>query len=269
MSFHELRRDSLLYYQSDRLQSRHGFSTRYGGVSTGFLASLNLGVNRGDNAACVNENYRRFGQAIGFDPAHAVLSKQVHRDDIRIVTREDWGAGLLRPNGYEADGLITNVPDTALMVFSADCGTVLLEDPVTGAVGACHAGWRGTALGIAEKTAREMIRVYGCRAEDLRAALGPCISLCCFETDANVPDAMRAALGRDAEPGITFNGSKYHVDMKYMNRVFLLRAGLREEQIDASPLCTACDPETFWSYRRAGDDRGSLAAVIVAGGDAG
>lgn len=266
MSFTELRRDTLLCYQSDCLTARHGFSTRFGGVSSDHLASMNLGTNRGDAVGNVMENYRRMGQAIGFTPDHCVLTRQVHTDNIQIVTKDDWGRGLFRPAGWDCDGLITDTPDTALLVFSADCGTVLLEDPETGAVGACHAGWRGTALGIAGKTAREMVRAFGCKPENIRAALGPCISQCCFETDANVPDAMREALGEAAAPFITYNGIKYHVDMKGINREFLLQAGLLPEHIDVSPLCTACDPETFWSYRRHGDARGSLAAVIVAGG---
>lgn len=266
MSFHELRRDSLLCYQSDMIQHRHGFTTRLGGVSTGDLASMNLGVHRGDVPEHVVENYRILGEAIGFDPKQIVCSVQVHESTVRTVTQDDWGKGLYQHTDYEADALITNVPGTALMVYSADCGTVLLEDPVTGAVGACHAGWRGTALGIAMHTVLEMERVYGCKPENIRAALGPCIGQCCFETDGDVPAAMRNALGPLAEPAILPRGRKYHVDLKELNRTFLLKAGVFPDHIDISPLCTACDPDTFWSARKHGDKRGSLGAVIVAGG---
>lgn len=265
MSFHELRQEALLLYRSDNLKSRHGFTTRYGGVSTGFLSSMNLGANKGDDPENVLKNYGILGSAVGFAPEKTVFSVQVHRDDVRKVTAEDWGTGLFHKAGYEADGLITNVPGTALTVFSADCGTILLEDPVTGAVGACHAGWRGTALGIAGKTAREMVRHFGCAPENLHASLGPCISRCCFETDRDVPDAMIAALGDAALPAIEQTGEKFHVDLKYLNRQFLLQAGLRPENIDVSPLCTCCDPDTFWTHRKHGNQRGSLAAVIVAG----
>ena len=265
MSFHELRRDTLLCYQSDLLHSRHGFSTRLGGVSTGHLASMNLGVRRGDIPENVEENYRVLGQAIGFDPHKVVGAVQVHADGIRTVTEADWGKGLYAHTDYEADGLITNVPGTALFVYSADCGTVLLEDPVTGAVGACHAGWRGTALGIAGKMVLEMRRVFGCDPKHIRAALGPCIGRCCFETDGDVPKAMRDALGAEAEAAITQTGEKYHVDLKALNSLFLKKAGVLESNIDVSPLCTACDPDTFWSHRRHGDQRGSLGAVIIPG----
>jgi YfiH family protein len=265
MSFHEYRRQALLCYKSDSLSSPHGFTTRLGGVSTGHFTSMNLRLHRGDDPEHVRKNYEILGEAIGFDPHQIVSAAQVHGDEIRLVTKADWGKGLDTPTDYEADGLITNVPGTALIVFSADCGTVLLEDPVTGAVGACHAGWRGTALGIAGKTVREMARQFGCKPENIRAALGPCIGGCCFETDGDVPEAMRRALGSEAEAAITKTGEKYHVDLKLLNTAFLEKAGILAEHIDVCPLCTACDPDTFWSYRRHGDQRGSLGAVIVAG----
>lgn len=265
MSFHELRRGELLCYQSTNINCHHGFTTRLGGVSTGHLASMNLALKKGDTPENIAKNYEILGDAIGFDPGKTVFSVQVHRDDIRTVTEKDWGKGLIAHTDYEADGLITNVPGTALFVFSADCGTVLLEDRVTGAVGACHVGWRGTALGLAGKTAREMCEKFGCKQENIHAALGPCISRCCFETDSDVPEAMRSALGAEAEPAIEKNGEKYHVDLKYINRLFLLKAGLLPEHIDVTELCTCCQPDVFWSHRVHRDSRGSIGAVIVAG----
>ena len=266
MSFYELKQDALLCYQSDQLQSAHGFTTRLGGVSTGYLASMNLGVRRGDTPENVQTNYTILGTAIGFDPHKVVCAVQVHRDDVRLVTAQDWGKGLYSHTDYEADALITDVPGTALFVYSADCGTILLEDRASGAVGACHAGWRGTALGIAEKAARAMMNQFGGKPENLYAALGPCIGRCCFETDRDVADAMQQALGSEADAAISWDGQKYHVDLKHLNTLFLRRAGIPEDHIDVSPLCTACDTDTFWSHRRHGDQRGSLGAVIVAGG---
>ncbi len=265
MSFHECRRDAFLCYQSDYLKSAHGFTTRLGGVSSGQFSTMNLGIHRGDEPENVRENFRIAGRIIGFDPAKSVCAAQVHGDTVRTISAEDWGKGLNRKTDYEADGLMTNVPGTALLVFSADCGTVLLEDPMTGAVGACHAGWRGVALGIAGKTVQAMAETYGCDPGTIRAVLGPCISKCCFETNMDVPKAMLDALGEEAREGIARVGGKYHVDLKYLNRLLLEKAGVPETQIDVSPLCTACDPETFWSHRRHGEQRGSLAAVIVAG----
>ena len=267
MSFHELRQGDLLCYQSDLISARHGFTTRLGGVSAGHLRSMNLGVRRGDDPANVEENYAILGRAIGFEPRKIVCAVQVHGDTVRTCTAADWGKGLFSLTDYEADGLVTNVPGTALMVYSADCGTILLWDPVTGTVGACHAGWWGAALGIAQKTAQAMAERFGAKPEDLRAALGPCIGKERFETDGDVPEAVRKGLGEDAEACIEGRGEKYHVDLQLVNRTFLLRAGLLPEHIDVLPLCTASDPETFWSARVHGDRRGSLGAVIAMGGN--
>ena len=166
------------------------------------------------------------------------------------------------------DALITDEPGLSLTVFSADCGTVLLYDPVRQAIGAVHAGWRGCAAGIVQKTVAAMCDAYGCRAENLMAALGPCIGPCCFETDSDVPEAMRAELMADAEPFITFNGTKFHVDLAGLNRQWLLRSGVLPGHIECAELCTACHPELFWSYRKMGDSRGVQAAVIALEGRA-
>ena len=269
MSFLAHKENGLLIKTSTVLSGvRHGFSTRIGGVSPAPWDSLNLGVGRGDDMDRIRENYRRFCAALGVDEHRAVLSKQVHEDNIRHVTADDCGKGLFRDRDYTSvDAMVTDTPEIPLVVFSADCGTILLEDPVTGAVGACHAGWRGTALGIAEKTVTAMVNAYGCDPNNIRAALGPCISPCCFETDEDVPQAMIAALGDEAMPAITTKGAKYHVDIKYLNRLFLQKAGVLPEHMDTSPLCTACDPDQFWSARRHKDQRGSLGAIIVAGGN--
>ena len=141
---------------------RHGFSTRIGGVSPAPWDSLNLGVGRGDDMDRVRENYRRFCAALGVDEHRAVLSKQVHEDNVRHVTAEDCGKGLFRDRDYTSvDAMVTDTPGIPLVVFSADCGIILLHDPVHGAVGAAHAGWRGAAGGIVYKTVRRMQELFG------------------------------------------------------------------------------------------------------------
>ena len=273
----------------------HGFSTRQGGVSRPPWDSLNLGPSRGDNPAAVKENYRRFCAAVGeahretmrqreaeaerkvkarreaearrgtvtIRPENAVLAKQVHETTVRPVTGGDAGKGLYRERDFTADALITIEPGLPLVVFSADCGILLLHDPASGAVGAVHAGWRGCAGGIVEKAAREMERLYGTDSSRLRAAIGPCIGPCCFETDDDVPDAMRTALGSGAEPYLARRGAKWHVDLAGLNRLWLIRAGVPEDNIDVCGVCTACHPEDYWSHRKMGEARGVQTALIM------
>ena len=254
--------NSITYLRADSLEGvTHGFSTRLGGVSPAPWDSLNLGVGRGDTMENVQENYRRFCAALGTDDRRAVLSKQIHEDVVRHVTEADAGKGLYRDRDYSSvDGMVTNVPHLPLVVFSADCNVILLYDPVQRAIGACHAGWRGTALGIAKKTAQEMVRLFGCEARNIRAAIGPAIGQCCFETDEDVPAALREALGAEAEPYITWNGTKYHIDLKAVNALWLRKAGV--ETIDICDHCTACRPDLYWSHRKMGNARGAQIAMI-------
>ncbi len=241
----------------------HGFSTRLGGVSSGIYASLNLGPTRGDEPDCVRENYRRFCAAIGADAARLVMTNQVHGTVIRTVSASDGKADPYDREEYACDGLITNVPGLALTIFSADCISVLLYDPVRRVIAAVHAGWRGTAGDIVGKAARQMRADYGCRPEEILAAVGPGISQCCFETHADVPEAMTAALGGLAEPHmISLGNGKFKVGLKEINAALLARAGLRPDHIEVSGDCTACLPEKYWSHRVTQGQRGSQAAIL-------
>lgn len=245
--------------------SPHRFTDRSGGVSTGHLSSLNLGFSRGDERENVLENHRRLAEAVGYDLEKLVCTHQIHTDTVRVVTEADWGQGVFHSPAPECDGLVTNVPGTAVMAFGADCTVTLLEDPVTGAVGAVHAGWRGTALGIVAKAVDTMVSAFGSRREDIRACIGPCIQRCCFETRSDVPEAMLNALGDDARIAIDDHGDgTYHVDLVDLNSIWLKRAGIVEPW--ALPYCTACDTERFWSHRKVGDRRGVQAGVIVCTG---
>ena len=253
----------LILLKADGIRAEHAFTTRPGGVSKGHLASLNLSFGRGDDPENVFENYRRLGEAVGFDTHCAVLSKQTHSDIVYRAEEQDWGSGLYRPALPPCDALITDVPGTALMVFTADCTPILLHDPVTGAVGAVHAGWRGTAMALAAKTAAAMCDAYGCRPEDLRAAIGPNIGPCHFETDADVPDAMYAAFGDGIAPYIRRAGEKYFVDLKGINAHTLRQAGVTG--LDISTDCTACRGDLLWSHRATKGRWGSQGAVIICG----
>jgi len=269
MPFATHTQNALIWLTSSQLEgTAHGFSTRPGGVSAPPWDRLNLGPTRGDAPAAVTENYRRFCGVIGTDPQRMVMSHQVHETTIRVCTSADCGKGLTRERDYTADGLVTNEPGLPLVVFSADCGLILLHDPVNRAIGAVHAGWRGCAAGIVEKAVQTMTDVYGSDSAHIRAALGPCIGACCFETDDNVPEAMLAALGSEAEPYLKRHSIKWHVDLAGLNRQWLLRAGVLPEHIDVSGLCTACHPELFWSHRKMGEQRGlQVAMIALPGGD--
>ncbi len=242
----------------------HGFSTRLGGLSPAPWDSLNLGANRGDDPANVRKNFRRFCAALGTDPDALVKNHQIHSDRVRPVGPADVMGDPAAPGSFEADGLVTDVPGVCLTVFSGDCIPILLYDPKRRCIAAAHAGWRGTASGIAARAVEAMVLNYGCRPEHILAAIGPGISPCCFETHGDVPDGLRSGLGGDAEKFIRPlpGGEKFSVDLKGANARWLERAGLAPGHIALCTACTACRLNEFWSHRLQGNTRGSMAAMI-------
>ena len=125
------------------------FSTRLGGVSEGYYSSLNLSFDRGDDPARVLENFKRIGASMGVAVEDMVLSKQTHTTNVRVVTEEDKGKGVMRERNYtDVDGMITNVPGICLVTSYADCVPLYFVDPVKKAIGLSHSGWRGTVAGM-------------------------------------------------------------------------------------------------------------------------
>jgi len=251
---------TLEYLTAQGITTPHCFTTRFGGVSAGSQSSLNLAFGRGDTMENVEENLRILAKALDFDPAKYVLTRQTHSDIVRVVTDSDC-AGFCHHAYPECDALVTNTAGVALLVFTADCTPILLQDVVTGAVGAAHAGWRGTAQKIAAKTARAMVEAFGCDPKNIHAAIGPNIGFCHFETDADVPQAILAAYGEEASAFIEKRGEKFHLDLKEINALALRQVGV--ENIELSDDCTMCQPHRFWSHRYTRGDRGSQGAVIV------
>ena len=236
-------KDGLIYMTAPVITAKHAFSTRFGGVSEGGLASLNLGFNRGDERERVIENYRILGAALGIDVMRAAYTKQVHGTHVRLVT---------------------NVKGLPIFCFTADCVPLLLHDPVRGTAGAVHCGWR-SSVGDIPGVAVGLMCDLGSRPGDIRAAIGPAIGYCCFETDADVPEAVERWLGGDTEGLIRKKDvpGKYLVDLRGALRRRRLQPGRAPEHIAGADECTMCRHEKYWSHRHTrGGPRGSQCAVI-------
>lgn len=254
--------NGVMFSRSELLDVPHGFSTRLGGVSEGIFASLNLGHRRGDEAEKVRKNYELFCEATKTDVNSVVMANQVHGNTVKFVSTEHVKKDLLDPTKFEADGLVTNTAGITLVVFSADCVPLLFHDPVRKVIAAVHAGWRGTALAIAAEGVRAM-EALGCRVADIRCAIGPAIGKDCFETDEDVPEALRAGLGAWTQDYCFPAGNgRFRVDLKGINGAILRRAGVLEEHLAVSADCTCCRHETYWSHRFTKGQRGSQAAAI-------
>ena len=253
----------------------NGFSTRLGGVSEGYLSSLNLGFGRGESDENVLENFRRIGESIGFDYRKLVAAQQTHTTNLRLVGTEDAGKGIVRPRDYEnIDGLVTDVPGLPLVTFFADCVPLYFLDPVKKAIGLSHSGWRGTAGKIGAKTVRFMQEKFGSRAEDIIACIGPSICRDCYEVSTDVAEEFIKAFDIKEElqnhpdnikGKILYrkDNGKFLLDLRNACRAGLLEAGLRNENIHNADICTCCNRELLYSHRGSNGKRGSLAAFLM------
>lgn len=264
MAFTLVKKGELEYMTSPLITVPHAFTTRRGGVSRGIYSSLNFRIRSDDEPENVRSNYKIICDELGTTPERLVFSKQVHGDTVRLATSADCHKVLYCTTPYEADGLITREKGLPLVIFIADCIPILLYDPETPAVGAVHAGWRGTVSDIAGKAVAKMRRHFGTKPENIRAAIGQGISFCCFETGPEVPEAVVRLLGRNAAPFIsTRGGGKFMVDLKGINSFLLERTGVLPSNIDVSDECTACLSDKYWSHRVTQGRRGVAGAFIM------
>ena len=222
MSFKENTINDITFMTASNISTTHGFSTRSGSVR----------------------------RALDIIEDDIVCLRQVHSTNVFAVGTEHRGKAL-KPSA-EGDALLTNQPNVALVVFTADCVPILLHDPVKNVIGAVHAGWRGTANDIMAKAVEKMKEEYDCSPSDIKAAIGPCISKCCYETGKDVADVISS---------YEYTGGKYMVDLKEANRISLINSGVTD--IEISDDCTSCKNDKYWSHRVAGTKRGIQAAIIT------
>ena len=241
----------------------HLFTTRTGGVSTGDCASMNLSFTRGDLQEAVMENYRRVCQVLSVSPEDVVASVQTHTTNIRHATVADGGKGVLYPQDYQdIDGLVTDEPGVVLACFFADCVPLYFVDPVKHAIGLAHSGWRGTVNRMGECMVRKMQEDFGSNPQDLIAAIGPSICRDCYEVGGDVAQefAEQFAGTEVVTPGM--KPGKYQLDLWLANKIILTRAGIPEEQMYVTDICTCHNPDYLFSHRASHGRRGNLAAFL-------
>lgn len=253
---------TLPLWQFNNLQNqsgiRHFVSGRAGGVSSGEVGTFNLSFKVVDSAENVRENRRRLAEAMQVLPEHLLFPAQTHSTNVRLVQAHTHGDDLTN-----TDALITNVPDRCICVMSADCVPILLYDPVQRAVGAVHAGWRGTVGKILSRTVEAMQSNYNTRPKNLLAGIGPSICPQVYEVGAEVLAAVRETFGNvngliDRENA----GGKGYLNLWEANRVQLLQAGVPAASIEVAGICTYQQSNDFFSARKSGNRAGRFAAGI-------
>ena len=251
----------LSFEMLDRMGIPNLYSTRYrsydadtGRGEPGLRVVVMKTEDRDEAAPVVIESRARLAGQLGSDIEHECITDQKHTDNVLVVSPEDlgpvWPADM-PPYRQNVDGMVTDIPDALLTVFGGDCPPVYIADPVRGAIGLVHAGWRGTLARIPSVAIDLMVERFGCRTEDMYAAVGPGICMDCYEMGDEVYDVFAAEWGRIDTDKIMkrYPDGKYHLDLRSANRMSLFSAGIPSDHIAISNVCTMCNADTFYSYR--------------------
>lgn len=245
---------------------RHLFSTRVGGVSKGIYSTMNLSYTRGDEKEAVDENFRRIAEALGCKTDDIVCSDQTHTVNLRVVSREDGGKGIIRPRDYtDIDGLLTDESGIVLATFYADCVPLYFVDTGRRAVALAHSGWRGTVSRMGRCVVGKMREVYGTDPKDIVAVIGPSICQECYEVSEDVAEAFAGEFrkkGQADELLVSKGNGKYQLDLWRANEIVLTEAGIPAQQIQVTDLCTCHNSEYLFSHRASKGKRGNLGAFL-------
>jgi polyphenol oxidase len=252
---------------------RHGISTRHGGTSDPPYDSLNLGYSTPDSEDCVAENRSRFATALGISRDTLVTAHLTHGSDVAVFDADspdswpmEWRR--VRPGSqrftwvFDADAVIGTAPSLTFLLTAADCTPILFWDPVRAVVGAAHAGWRGTARGIAGNVVRAMTRSFGTDASDVIAGIGPSMGPCCYAVGNDVVDSFG---GFGMDPALIEDPDEIRLDLWESNRRQLLAAGVPYGSIGIMGLCTGCHVFDFFSHRAEAGRTGRMAGAIGRG----
>ena len=250
----------LINYQFDDLFPKgvvHGVFSRKGGVSPKPWDSLNLGGTVGDLRENVIENRKRIFSSVRLAVETIFDVWQVHSAD---VIRTDSPRPLDQPH-QKADAIITNRPGVTLFMRFADCVPVLFYDPEKHVIGIAHAGWKGTVNKIAVETVTAMKSTYGCQSKNIRVGIGPSIGVDHYEIGPDVIAAVRASFGNASKLVLTEKNGSVYFDLWEANRISLEQAGV--ESIHIAGICTACDPDNWFSHRVENGKTGRFGALIA------
>lgn len=266
--FELVNKNGVFLLKSTVLKSKHGFSTRIGGVSElEYTKSLNLAYGRGDDEDVVRKNLYIFANAVGVDATRIISVAQIHSNFVRVVDESNAGEGVYKKHALECDGYITEVNDLPIAIKTADCVPILIEarndDGEVLMVSALHAGWRGTADKIV-CVAIDKLLSFGIKSENIYVAIGPCIRQCCYEVGFDFVDAIEEKLGQnyskkyiDKKPD-----GKIYADISGMNLELVISCGVPQNNVDVLNNCTCCDSKLFFSHRRQKGKRGSMMNII-------
>ena len=267
--FSLLKKNALAYLQAPVFNHCdflvHAFCTRVGGASQDEYKSLNMSFREGDEEFRVLANWDKLATAFEIPMENFLVLNQVHGDDIFVI--KPHGDYFTSRESLNYDAIVTNRPNLAICIKTADCVPVFVADPVGKVIAAVHAGWRGSARSITAKVVRSMKSQFGSDPRDLLAAIGPSIGPCCYEVDAATAGAFRQHTGaaQFLQPGI--RKDRWMLDLAAVNYAQLREAGLPADAIERSGSCTMCRQDAFFSHRGSGGITGRQINFMMIKGD--
>lgn len=202
-------------------------------------------------------NRKIFLDNLGIDYRNLACAKQIHASRVRYVNEEDRGKGALsyEDSLADTDALITDKRNLPLAVFTADCLSVFLYDPKTAAIGLIHAGWRSSRERITTKAIKLMEQQFNTKAKDVHVGFGPSIRICCYGVKKEFNDLFPNEL--------TERGGHYYLDLVKVNKQQVLDLGVKDEHIFDSGICTSCQNQDFFSYRKESNICGRIMSVVM------
>jgi len=247
------------FYQFSLLSKEKGLLHAVSKKEENSPYAFSMALHTGEDQEKIVENRRALAKQLSIDDnAVFVVANQTHSDHITVIKkREIRGWEGLDDAVEDCDALITNLPDVILTILTADCVPILLYDPSKRVVAAVHAGWRGTKARIAAKTIQTMEKSFGSDPSDIIAGVAPAIGKCCYE----VGDDVASHFGDNAEE-MEQNGEKFMLDLPMINKKQMLEAGIAEDHIEMSDICTACETSQFFSYRKEKGCSGRFMSMI-------
>jgi polyphenol oxidase len=241
-----------------------GFTTKNGGFSSMPYSTLNFGLHVGDSEESVVKNKQKLSALIDFPTKTWVAAEQTHGTVIKQIVKEDSGRGLINYSDsiQNTDGFYTQEKGILLTMCYADCVPIYYIDQITKTIGIVHAGWKGTVNGIATRMI-DLWKTLGIDPQTILVTIGPSICKKCYIVDDYVINYVQNIL-EDVEqkPYNLIVKGQYHLDLKELNRLLLLKSGVKETNIHVTGLCSSCDEQEFFSFRRDNGTTGRMMSFI-------
>ena len=256
--FKLVQKESLQYLQAAVFHKcgflTHAFCTRLGGASRKDYASLNMSFRQGDAEDKVLQNWGRLAEVFDIPIEQFFVVNQVHGDGIFVIKPQ--GSYFPSRADLDYDAIVTTRKGLAICIKTADCVPVFIVDQVQRVIAAVHAGWRGSAAEISAKVIRLLQNRYGSRPQDILAAIGPAIGICCYEVDSAVAKSFARQKNNEAFLFPAASGNKWMLDLAEANRRQIIDCGIPEKNIELSGYCTSCRQDLFFSHRGSGGTTG-------------